>query len=135
MLIMTDASNGCRHGFGLGPFGFGFRIGFRLGIGLLLPGFRTMVGDIHDRLFDQIDDLAQQIVEQEKELAEQKDSAEHSSVKASLSANLLKRGNLLMQMGDKDGAGKDMKRYLELNPEKVGELTGEFKAEGREHCR
>lgn len=79
--------------------------------------------------------LTQQIVEQEKELAEQKDSAEHSSVKASLSANLLKRGNLLMQMGDKDGAGKDMKRYLELNPEKVGGLTGEFKAEGREHCR
>ena len=27
----------------------------------------------------------------------------------------MKRGNLLMQMGDKDGAGKDMKRYLELN--------------------
>lgn len=69
--------------------------------------------------------LTQQIVEQEKELAEQKDSAEHSSVKASLSENLLERGNLLMQMGDKDGAGKDMKRYLELNPEKVGELTGE----------
>lgn len=79
--------------------------------------------------------LTQQIVEQEKELAEQKDSAKHSSVKASLSENLLKRGNLLMQMGDKDGAGKDMKRYLELNPEKVGKLTGEFKAEGREHCR
>lgn len=79
--------------------------------------------------------LTQQIVEQEKELAELKDSAEHSSVKASLSENLLKRGNLLMQMGDKDGAGKDMKRYLELNPEKVGKLTGEFKAEGREHCR
>lgn len=79
--------------------------------------------------------LTQQIVEQEKELAELKDSAEHSSVKASLSANLLNRGNLLMQMGDKDGAGKDMKRYLELNPEKVGELTGKFKAEGREHCR
>ncbi len=79
--------------------------------------------------------LTQQIVEREKDLAEQKDSAGHSSVKASLSANLLKRGNLLMQMGDKDGAGKDMKRYLELNPEKVGELTGEFKAESREHCR
>ena len=44
--------------------------------------------------------------------------------KKPLSENLLKRGNLLMQMGDKDGAGKDMKRYLELNPEKVGELTG-----------
>ena len=84
--------------------------------------------------------LTQQIVEQEKELAAQEtsaaqeDSAEQPSVKASLSENLLKRGNLLMQMGDKDGAGKDMKRYLELNPEKVGELTGEFKAEGREHC-
>ena len=73
--------------------------------------------------------LTQQIVEQEKELVQQ------PSVKASLSENLLKRGNLLMQMGDKDGAEKDMKRYLELNPEKVGELTGEFKAEGREHCR
>ena len=34
-----------------------------------------------------------------------------------------------------DSLDKDMKRYLELNPEKVGELTGEFKAEGREHCR
>lgn len=43
--------------------------------------------------------LTQQIVEQEKELAEQKDSAEHSSVKASLSENLLKRG----QSADADG--------------------------------
>ena len=40
-----------------------------------------------------------------------------------------------MQMGDKDGAQKDMQRYLQLNPEKIGELSGEFKAEGREHCR
>ena len=40
-----------------------------------------------------------------------------------------------MQMGDKEGAGKDMQRYLQLNPEKIEELTGEFKAEGREHCR
>ena len=54
--------------------------------------------------------LTQQIVEQEKELAAQETSAEQPSVKASLSENLLKRGNLLMQMGDKDGAGKDMKR-------------------------
>ena len=40
-----------------------------------------------------------------------------------------------MQMGDKEGAQKDMQRYLQLNPEKIEELTGEFKAEGREHCR
>ena len=55
--------------------------------------------------------------------------------KAELSDCLQKRGGLLMAMGDKEGAEKDMKRYLQLNPEKVGELNGEFKAEGREHCR
>ena len=55
--------------------------------------------------------------------------------KAELSECLKKRGGLLMAMSDKDGAEKDMLRYLELNPEKVGELNGEFKAEGREHCR
>ena len=76
--------------------------------------------------------LTQQIVEQEKIAEAEVGNAEN---KTALSENLLKRGRLLMQMGDKDGAGKDMKRYLELNPEKVGELTGEFKAEGREHCR
>ena len=86
-------------------------------------------------MFVVVGTVKEEIGEGEREVAEQKDSAGHSSVKASLSANLLKRGYLLMQMGDKDGAGKDMKRYLELNPEKVGELTGEFKAEGREHCR
>ena len=61
-----------------------------------------------------------------------KQSAEQ---KAELSECLRKRGGLLMAMGDKEGAEKDMKRFLELNPEKVGELNGEFKAEGREHCR
>ena len=45
------------------------------------------------------------------------------------------RGGLLMAMGDKEGAESDMKRFLELNPEKIGELTGRFGAEGREHCR
>ena len=55
--------------------------------------------------------------------------------KQDLSEYLQKRGGLLMAMGDKEGAEKDMKRYLELNPEKVGELNGEFKAEGREGCR
>ena len=76
--------------------------------------------------------LTQQVVELEKMLEADGEDAE---IKAALSEHLLKRGNLLMQMGDKDGARKDMQRYLQLNPEKIGELSGEFKAEGREHCR
>lgn len=76
--------------------------------------------------------LTQQIAEQEKRVEACIEDAEN---KAALSRNLLKRGNLLMQMGDKEGAEKDMLRYLQLNPEKIEELTGKFKAEGREHCR
>ena len=76
--------------------------------------------------------LTQQVVELEKKLEADGENAE---IKAALSEHLLKRGNLLMQMGDKDGARKDMQRYLQLNPEKIGELSGEFKAEGREYCR
>ena len=76
--------------------------------------------------------LTQQVVELEKKLEADGEDAE---IKAALSEHLLKRGNLLMQLGDKDGAQKDMQRYLQLNPEKIGELSGEFKAEGREHCR
>ena len=76
--------------------------------------------------------LTQQVVELEKKLEADSEDAE---IKAALSEHLLKRGNLLMQMGDKDGARKDMQRYLQLNPEKIGDLSGEFKAEGREHCR
>ena len=76
--------------------------------------------------------LTQQVVELEKKLEADGEDAE---IKAALSEHLLKRGNLLMQMGDKDGAQKDMQRYLQLNSEKIGELSGEFKAEGREHCR
>lgn len=76
--------------------------------------------------------LTQQIAEQEKRAEA---CIEDAGNKAALSKNLLKRGNLLMQMGDKEGAEKDMLRYLQLNPEKIEELTGEFKAEGREHCR
>lgn len=76
--------------------------------------------------------LTQQVVELEKKLEA---DGEDAGSKAALSEYLLKRGNLLMQMGDKDGARKDMQRYLQLNPEKIGELSGEFKAEGREHCR
>lgn len=76
--------------------------------------------------------LTQQVVELEKKL---ETNGEDAEIKTALSEHLLKRGNLLMQMGDKDGAQKDMQRYLQLNPEKIGELSGEFKAEGREHCR
>ena len=75
--------------------------------------------------------LTQQIVEQEKIAEAEVGNAEN---KTALSENLLKRGQLLMQMGDKEGAQKDMQQYLQLNPEKIEELTGEFKAEGREHC-
>ena len=76
--------------------------------------------------------LTQQVMELEQKLGVDGEAAE---IKSALSKNLLKRGNLLMQMGDKEGAEKDMLRYLQLNPEKIEELTGEFKAEGREHCR
>ena len=76
--------------------------------------------------------LTQLVVELEKKLEA---DGEDAGSKAALSEHLLKRGNLLMQMGDKDGARKDMQRYLQLNPEKIWDLSGEFKAEGREHCR
>lgn len=75
--------------------------------------------------------LTQQIVEQEKIAEAEVGNAENTTA---LSENLLKRGRLLMQMGDKEGAQQDMQRYLQLNPEKIEELTGEFKAECREHC-
>ena len=76
--------------------------------------------------------LTQQIVEQEKIAEAEVGNAEN---KTALSENLLTRGRLLMQMGDKEGAQKDMQRYLQLNPEKIEDLTCEFKSEGREHCR
>ena len=86
--------------------------------------------------------LSQRIAELEKEavagkteLADDGKAELDDASKAELSECLQKRGGLLMAMGDKQGAEADMKRYLELNPEKVGELSGEFKAEGREHCR
>ena len=68
--------------------------------------------------------LTQQIVEQEKIAEAEVGNAEN---KTALSENLLKRGRLLMQMGDKEGAQKDMQRYLQLNPEKIEELTDRVK--------
>ena len=80
--------------------------------------------------------LTQQVMELEKKLEQKLGvDGEAAEIKSALSKNLLRRGNLLMQMGDKEGAEKDMLRYLQLNPEKIEELTGKFKAEGREHCR
>ena len=90
--------------------------------------------------------LSQRIAELEKNGAANAGAANAGAVnagaaelgdaaKAELSECLQQRGGLLMAMGDKQGAEADMKRYLELNPEKVGELNGEFKAEGKEHCR
>ncbi len=70
--------------------------------------------------------LTQRIAELEQSL---------ESAHAELSSLLQQRGALLMAMGDKEGAEKDMQRFLQLNPEKIGELNGEFKAEGREQCR
>ncbi len=78
--------------------------------------------------------LSQRIAELEKE-AEAHSGELSEDAKKELSDSLAQRGTMLMAMGDKTGAEADMKRYLELNPEKVGELNGEFKAEGREHCR
>lgn len=78
--------------------------------------------------------LTQRIAELEKDVAENHAMSGDGAIVAELSECLQRRGNLLMAMGDKDGAEKDMQRYLQLNPEKIGLLNGEFKAEGREHC-
>lgn len=53
--------------------------------------------------------LTQQITEQEKRAEACSEDAEN---KAALSKNLLKRGNLLMQMGDKEGSRKG---YAEIS--------------------
>lgn len=83
--------------------------------------------------------LSQKIAELEKKVegdkAEMSDVAPSEDVVKELGDCLTQRGAMLLAMGDKQGAEADMKRFLELNPEKVGELNGEYKAEGREHCR
>lgn len=67
-----------------------------------------------------------------QQIARLEESAEAS--KAELSECLRRRGALLMAMGDKRGAEGDMQRYLQLNPGEIEKLSGEFRAEGREHC-
>ena len=36
------------------------------------------------------------------------------------------RGELLLAMGDKKGAEQDMRRVLELDPERVAHITGDY---------
>ena len=43
------------------------------------------------------------------------------------------RGKLRMEQGDKQGAEEDMKMVLELNPEEMADVNGEYSAEGIEH--
>ncbi len=82
--------------------------------------------------------LTQRIAELEKKLesdqAEPREDCKGDDSHEQLSLLLRQRGTLLMAMGDKEGAQQDMQRYLLLNPEKIGELSGDFQAEGREHC-
>ncbi len=42
------------------------------------------------------------------------------------------RGAVRLAIGDKEGAEADMRSYLELNPEGMDEVTGEYSAEGKE---
>ena len=42
------------------------------------------------------------------------------------------RGAVRLAIGDKEGAEADMRSYLELNPEGMDEVTGEYTAEGKE---
>lgn len=43
------------------------------------------------------------------------------------------RGQILFEMGDKHGAEEDMQKVLELNPQEMADVNGEYSAEGIEH--
>lgn len=44
------------------------------------------------------------------------------------------RGTLRMQRGDKTGALDDMRKALDLNPDLLAHLSGEFKTKEKGHC-
>lgn len=44
------------------------------------------------------------------------------------------RGALYLAKGDKEKAEEDMRQFLEVSPKEVAAVTGEYKAEGKEHC-
>lgn len=43
------------------------------------------------------------------------------------------RGQLRFELGDKDGAQADMQKVLELNPEEMADVSGDYSAEGIEN--
>lgn len=45
------------------------------------------------------------------------------------------RGAIYLEKGDKANAEKDMQSFLEVSPKEAEAVSGEFQAEGREHCR
>lgn len=44
------------------------------------------------------------------------------------------RGQISMAFGDKAGAAEDMKKAVELNPELLTQMNGEFKNKEDGHC-
>lgn len=44
------------------------------------------------------------------------------------------RGQISMAFGDKKGASEDLKKAVELNPELLNEMNGEFKSKENGHC-
>ena len=44
------------------------------------------------------------------------------------------RGQISMAFGDKTGAAEDLKRAVELNPELLNQLNGEFRSKENGHC-
>ena len=42
------------------------------------------------------------------------------------------RGELLLRMGDKNGAQEDAKRLMEIAPEMAADITGDYSAKGVE---
>lgn len=44
------------------------------------------------------------------------------------------RGTLRMNQGDKTGALNDLRKALDLNPELLQQLSGEFKTKEKGHC-
>ena len=43
------------------------------------------------------------------------------------------RGQVKYEKGDMNGAKEDMQKVLEIDPDKVAAITGEYSAEGIEH--
>lgn len=44
------------------------------------------------------------------------------------------RGQISMAFGDKKGAAEDLKRAVELNPDLLNQMNGEFKSKENGHC-